>query len=189
MDLSGCVGFMRSRGSGCGAILSRLIRMFSAGEWSHVFVVLSEDPVAGWVIIEAGEFGVRLGLLSDYTKDPNLDYALYKPKMPLRNILAGLKEVVKLNGRSYGYLQFIGFVLVWPWYMITGRRRRNPFGSGIICSELGLIYLRATDVRPEVFDNMDLSLCSPEDLNDVIDTDREHFDLVAVQKNGKAAVL
>lgn len=181
-DLCGCIGFSRTKGSGCGAILSRFIRMFSAGEWSHVFVVLSEDPVAGWIIIEASETGVKLNLLTEYTKDPNIEFALYKPKVGLRELLAGLAEVIKLNGRAYGYLQFIGFVFVWPYYMITGRRRKNPFGGGVICSELGLIYLKATKVNPEVFDKMDLNLCSPEDLNDGIDTDREHFDLALARR-------
>lgn len=182
LDFCGCVGFMRTKKTGCGGLLSRLIRMFSFGEWSHVFVVLGEDPVAGNIIIEASETGVKLNTLAEYVLDPNVEYALYKPKVGLRELLEGLKAVLALNGRSYGYLQFIGFVVVWPWYMITGKRRKNPFGSGIICSELGLIFLQTTKVNPAVFDKMDLSLCSPEDLNDAIDTDKEHFELMAVRK-------
>lgn len=187
MDLCGCIGFSRTVGSGCGAILSRLIRMFSAGEWSHVFVVLSDDPVAGWIIIEASETGVKMNLLTEYTDDPNIEMVLYRPKMPLRNILSGLKAVVALNGRAYGYLKFLGFVVVWPYYMLTGRRRKNPFGAGVICSELGLVYLKATEVLPDVFDKMDPNLCSPEDLNDEIDTDREHFDLTLLKRADRVA--
>lgn len=182
-DLTGCVGFIRTTKTGCSGILSRLIRMFSAGEWSHVFVVVGDLPPAGGIIIEASETGVKLNLLKDYTEDPNVEYALYKPKVDLRAIMDGLAEVLKLNGKSYGYLQFLGFVVTWPYYMITGRRRKNPFGGGIICSELGLIYIKKTGVRPDVFDGMDLNNCTPEDLNDEIDTDREHFDLVAHHKN------
>jgi hypothetical protein len=33
-------------------------------------------------------------------------------------------------------------------------------------------------VLPDVFDKMDLNLTSPEDLNDVIDKDPEHFELM-----------
>jgi len=182
VDLCGCIGFSRTKGSGCGAILSRFIRMFSAGEWSHVFVVLGDDPVAGNIIIEASETGVKINLLAEYLQDPNIEFALYRPKVGMRELLEGLKETLKLNGRAYGYLQFIGFVVVWPYYMITGRRRKNPFGGGVICSELGLIFLKATKVRPDVFDEMDPNLCSPEDLNDAIDTDREHFDLMLARK-------
>lgn len=182
-NYGGCVGFSRTQGTGCGAILSRLIRMFSFGEWSHTFVVLSEDPVAGWIIIEASDTGVKMNLLSEYTLDPNIEMVLYRPKMPLRNILEGIKAVLPLNGKAYGYLKFLGFVVVWPYYMITGRRRKNPFGAGVICSELGLVYLKATQVRPDVFDKMDPNLTSPEDLNDEIDTDREHFDLALLKKS------
>jgi len=184
LNLTGCIGFMRSRGSGCGAVLSRLIRMFTAGEWSHVFVVMDRAPLTGdYYIIEAGEFGVRINLLSEYTYEPKVEFALYRPKVGDEAIEDGFKEVLKLNGKAYGYLQFIGFVLVWPYYMITGRRRKNPFGGGVICSELGLLYLRATKVRPDVFDKMDKNLTSPEDLNDEIDTDREHFDLYMTHKD------
>jgi hypothetical protein len=182
LDFCGCIGFMRTKKTGCSGLLSRLIRMFTAGEWSHVFVVLGEDPVAGNIIIEAGETGVKLSLLSDYVLDPHVEYALYKPKVALRELLEGLKAVLALNGRSYGYLQFMGFLVVWPWYMITGRRRKNPFGGGIICSELGLIFLKTIKVNSEVFDKIALNLCSPEDLNDAIDTDRERFDLMASRK-------
>lgn len=182
LDFCGCIGFVRTNKTGCGGLLSRLIRMFSFGEWSHVFVVLGEDPVAGSIIIEASETGVKLNLLSDYVLDPHVEYALYKPKVALRELLAGLKAVLDLNGRAYGYLQFLGFVVVWPWYMITGRRRKNPFGGGVICSELGLIFLKTTMVNPEVFDKLDLNLCTPEDLNDAIGTDKDHFELVASRK-------
>jgi len=183
-DLRGCIGFMRSTGSGCGAVLSRAIRMFTAGEWSHVFVVLDRAPLSDdYYIIEAGEFGVRLSLLSEYVGEPGIEFALYKPKVEDSALYEGFEAVIKLNGRSYGYAQFLGFVLVWPYYMVTGKRRKNPFGSGIICSELGLIYLQATKVRPEVFDGMDKNLTSPEDLNDEIDTDRDRFDLALTHKD------
>jgi len=183
-DVRGCIGFMRSTGSGCGAILSRSIRMFTAGEWSHVFVVLDAAATPGdYYIIEAGEFGVRINLLSEYLGDPGIEFALYRPRVDDDALHEGFKAVLALNGRSYGYAQFIGFVVVWPYYMVTGKRRKNPFGGGIICSELGLIFLQATKVYPEVFDKLDKNLTSPEDLNDEIDTDREHFDLVLTHKD------
>lgn len=183
IDYCGCIGFMRSKGSGCGAILSRMIRAFSAGEWSHVFIVMDKAPITGdYYIIEAGETGVRINLLSEYLGDPAIEMALYKPKVDDEAIDEGFRAVLPLNGKPYGYLQFLGFVVVWPYYMITGRRRKNPFGKGIICSELGLLYLQGTKVNSEVFDKMDLNLTSPEDLNDKIDTDQEHFELKEVRK-------
>lgn len=184
INLIGCLGFSRTLGTGFGGILSRVIRMFTSGEWSHVFVVLTKVPwTEDYFIIEAGEFGVRINLLSEYTKDKNVEFALYRPKVGLDEIKSGFFEILPLNGCSYGYLQLIGFVAVWPYYMVTGKRRKNPFGGGIICSELGLFYLRATCVRPDVFDKMDKNLTSPEDLNDVIDTDRENFDLLLTHKD------
>jgi|GEM_PF-2016630 len=181
--LKGCLGFSRTKGGGFGGFLSRAIRMFSAGEWSHVFVVLDRVPDTGdYYIIEAAEAGVQISLFSEYAEDKNIEFALYKPKVSEEAIAEGVRKILPLNGRAYGYLQFVGFILVWPYYMVTGKRRHNPFGGGIICSELGLIYARGTRVNPPVFDRMDLNLTSPEDLNDNADTDRTHWLLKLTHK-------
>jgi len=160
-----------------------MIRMFTSGEWSHVFVVIGELPSVGEVIIEAIETGVTINLLSEYLDEPTTEFALYKPVVDEEHFEKGRSAVVALDGKPYGYGQILGFIITWPYYLITGKRKKNPWSKGIICSELGLVYLNAVEVAPDVFGKLDLNSTSPEDLNDIIDTDKENFELLLTHKD------
>ena len=129
MDLTGFVGF-----STCNSFVSKAIRYFSHGTWSHTFLCLGEH-LGEELILEASTYEVRIAPLSRfYDKGSRLE--LWQPGLIDRDThIACMRKAMLMVGRGYGYFQLIGFI--WPWVLHrVGIRASNPFWDGVICSEL-----------------------------------------------------
>lgn len=93
--------------------ISRAIRLFDSGEFTHVAIAVSDTH-----ILEAQYF-TKTRITPIYFND----YEVVRLDLPEHELL---KNSIQLVGRWYDYLQIVG-------YMIK-HRRNNP--NNLICSEL-----------------------------------------------------
>jgi hypothetical protein len=158
---------------------SRLIRWFTASEWSHVFLVLPPDPVSGRrEILEANVNGIYKTFLDKYHK-PGVRYILFQPETTKARVDEALTACLKLVGRSYGFLQYLGYV---PMILLRrlGLNVNNPISAGRVCSELALRYCQLLHLD-ERFDALDRDSVLPQELIDLIDGN-PHFVLIDDQE-------
>ena len=178
--MTGAIGFETNNRNW----VSRLIRWFTQSEWSHVFIVLPPDPVSGRrEILEANASGISKRFLDKYHK-PHLSYILYQPDTTKERVDGALEQCLRLVGRSYGFLQYLGYI---PMMLLrrVGIRINNPISAGRVCSELGLRYLQLLQIEP-AFEPLDRDSVTPQDLIDVLETSDAFF-LIDDQASEEAA--
>jgi len=169
-NLKGVVGFSIYKGGNWFfRLLAKAIQFFTQhSKWSHTFACFITDLDLGSYVIEAEELGVTIDSFGKYqTTDYNFE--LWLPLAPEEDIIKGLQKVKELNGKSYGYFQLLGFILVWLVKKIFRKKVNNPIKGGIICSELVLIYLQTVGIDKDKFSELDKNTTSPEDLYEIID--------------------
>jgi hypothetical protein len=168
--LAGSIGFSLYKKKGFFGLLARAIRYFTHGKWSHTFVCFIDDEVTGNWVVEAGELGVAVNNFDKYIDASIYDFAVYAPKTTPDVVAKALQRVARLNGKSYGYGQLIGFVLVWLVRKITLKKVSNPFGGGWICSELTLDYCLDLGLETDRFRMCNRDTTSPEELRRIIES-------------------
>ncbi len=180
--LVGAVGFSLYRKKGFFGLLARAIRYFTHGKWSHTFVCFIDDEVTGNWVIEAGELGVAVDNFDKYLDPNTYDFVLYAPKTTPDVVNKALQRVKRLNGKSYGYLQLLGFVWVWLIRKITLKKVNNPIGGGWICSELALDYCMDLGLEHARFEECHRDTTSPEELRRIIEPS-ESFEKIMEQSS------
>jgi hypothetical protein len=177
----GDVGFSDYVGkSGIFRFISKAIRYFTKSKWSHVFQISLKDEAQGLFVTEATEYGVGIHTFDKYKTPGKYKYEIWRVMASEDAIESGITRVVSLDGKSYGYLQLIGFICVWLVRKLTGKKVNNPIGGGRVCSELVLAGMqsvfdwwcqKSTDpIVKEVRDKfmaMDRDTTSPEDIYEV----------------------
>jgi hypothetical protein len=159
--------------------VSRLIRWFTASEWSHVFLVLPPDPVTGRrEILEANASGIHKAFLDKYHK-PGARFILFQPDTTKARVDDALTACLRLVGRSYGFLQYLGYL---PMIALRrlGFRVNNPISAGRVCSELALRYCQLLHLD-ERFDALDRDSVLPQELIEIIEGN-ERFVLIDDQE-------
>ena len=124
--IKGLIGFTKDN-----SFISKAIRFFRKSEYSHCFIIV-DNLISKTIVGEAMEFGVRLEPLSKYLKK-GTTLELWNVDIDPITKVEGLKKIMTLVGRTYGYLQLIGFVWIWLWNKF-GIKKDNPFKGGIIYS-------------------------------------------------------
>ena len=182
-NLKGAVGFSLYKGGNWFfRFLAKAIQFFTNhSKWSHTFTCFITDVDLGSFVIEAGDFGVSIDAFKKYrSSDYNLE--LWMPLAPEEDIIKGLQKTEELNGKTYGYFQLLGFIFVWVVKKVFRKKVNNPIKSGIICSELVLIYLQAVGVDKEKFEGLDKNSTSPEDLYEIIDKSENFKKVILVSE-------
>jgi hypothetical protein len=148
VDFAGLVGF-----STCDSFVSRSIRYFTGGMWSHTFLCLGN--IRGKeLVLEASTYEVRIAPFSRFLTE-GTKLAIVKPSITDWSLhIAMMDKATDMVGRGYGYAQLIGYI--WPWLLHrVGIKASNPFHDGVVCSELvgaeqleaGYTYLQGTKVN------------------------------------------
>lgn len=160
----GAVGFETERRS----FISRAIRWFTRSRWSHVFLVLPEDPVTRErEIVEASFRGVYKDSIAKYRKR-GIQTRIFLVDADMEDRIDALADRLTNVGARYGFLQVLGFALILPLRWI-GVRVRNPLTGGYVCSEFVLGYLRELELNPRAFDDLDKDSTTPADLFTIIE--------------------
>ena len=171
--MRGAIGFSSNQTH----LLSRLIVWATKSKWTHVFLIIDDCKVLTVYTstFEASGFSVHKDKFEKYLK-PRMEYEVYILDNTDEAKFSALKEVLTLDGRSYGILQLIGFGLK----LLFRGFKSNPVSSGIICSELGWRYLR--ELRVSGYEKFDKDTVSPAQLREFIIT-TSGSKLVAFSKN------
>jgi len=116
-------------------ILSSIIKKFTKGKWSHVFLIIGKIDNKE-IILESTVFGgVRIDLLEKYQRghhEIEIFECLYEEDSALETLEPYL-------GKPYGIFQIVGFVLA-----KLLKLKKNPFTDGLVCSELVGIWLKSS---------------------------------------------
>lgn len=175
MKFIGSIGFETDRDSW----ISKMVRWFTRSKWSHVFIVGAHDPVTGErEILEANWQGVQKAYLKKYLDD-SIQLAVFRVEASQDVREAAYTSALGKVGRSYGFLQLLGFIPVLALRLIF-IKIDNPITSGRVCSELALEYLRALKVEP-FFDELDENSASPQDLLDAMELRNDMFHPVPIE--------
>lgn len=157
-DIKGLVGFTRDR-----SIISKIIRIIRGSKFSHCFVITG-NLVDKTMIGEAMEFGVRNELLQKYMGKNSVVELWDIENIDASVKVVGLKRVMDLTGRNYGYFQLVGFL--WIWLMDKfGVQKNNPFQGGIICSEYGYYFLK--EIGYNKLDDIEPNSIAPDHIRNV----------------------
>lgn len=153
-------------GTNSNSFWSKVIKYFTKSQWTHCLLILDDDVEGEALVFEsASSGGVKLNFWSRFAHRP---YEIYE----IKNDTPSLKPMYPYLGSNYGYLQFIGYGIA----KIFGLKR-NPFGKGLICSEVVLLLLKNTKYAKE-FKHLDLNNTAPEDVYKVI-AKSKNFTLVS----------
>lgn len=136
---TGLIGFSVTKG-----FISKAIQFFRGDcIYSHTFVVFGPTAWGDDIVGEAGTFEVDLVPLKKYA---HKDYRMELWEIDLSDVdpekikQASLK-LTKMVGKTYGYLQLVGFI--WVWLLSKfGWTVNNPFEGGVICSEYVFYFLK-----------------------------------------------
>lgn len=161
-DITGAIGLSMTKSNGLWGYFGKAVRFFTGGPWNHAFVVANVNSFFGATIIEASERGTGISVLSKYFSS-EYDFQLWMPQTDKATRLSALEYTKILIGKKYGYLQCVGFIPMWLIKKITLQNVNNPFGSGVICSELVLKYIQALALNP-AYNKLDRNSFSPNDL-------------------------
>ena len=118
-------------------LVSRLIRFIRLSTFSHSGVIMY-----GRLTFEAlGTGVVHRSWIRRYVKKRNTAYEIYRIKPSLQNALdeATFEIMQELTDIPYSTRQILGFIIMFVWKSITGKRITNPVADGrkgIVCSEL-----------------------------------------------------
>jgi len=138
---TGLIGFSVTKG-----FISRAIQYFRGSKYSHTFIVFGPTPWGDDILGEAGTFGISLVPLQKYASEKyKMElWEIDMSEVDSEKLNAATRKLTGMAGKTYGYLQLVGFV--WIWLMNKfGRRVDNPFEGGIICSEYSYYFLREVD--------------------------------------------
>ena len=181
-NIRGAIGFSYYKKGGFFGLLARAIRFFTHGKWSHTFTVIGRlEGIGTPLVSEADEFGVNINLFSKYLDTGTYNFELYAPQISDLKKDIGIQECLALEGKTYGYFQLLGFIIVWLVKKLTGKSIKNPIGGGIICSEEVLRYCLAVGIEEEKFKQLDADTTSPKELYQIISTSPESFKLIRKQ--------
>lgn len=168
-DLTGVIGVSRSKKIG-----SRIIRLITGSEWSHVFIVTDdnrEGPISV-LVLEARARGVFPRPFSQYA-DGKHTVELFRPRLSRENLKLSAVGMYRHIDKPYSKAALIGMgisiALGW-----LGIRIPNLFKWGQVCSETGLLYIWECIAhglgdgdhleRAKKFLEMDRDTTSPENL-------------------------
>jgi len=164
-NLQGAIGFSKYKGKGISGWISNAIRWFTEGKFSHTFIVV-EHSVFGVLIMEANGKEVIITRLSKYF-EKGYEFELWKCNVEPSRINRSLDYISKnFLEKCYGWLQCIGFIFVWFGKKVLLKKMNNPFGSGIICSELVLKYMQSLGVDEAL--GLDRNNTTPEDIYELV---------------------
>jgi len=151
-------------------LVAVIIRWLSQSKFAHTFIWMWNDPALGPVVYEASDNGVTVNFADpEGYLDPSKYFVkVFMPLVPPMDINRGLLNVRRFNGYMYGYFQLLGFAFVYVWRFITGKSVNNPITSGIICSELVIVYLKYVFPAEDEIQRMDRNTTSPEDIYEFI---------------------
>jgi len=149
------IGFSLKKGN----IFSEFIARFTKSKWSHCFIITDIKVGNDYLVIESAfGKGVTFDLLSKFQ-----DKSIYTlEKYEVLNYNDNIDFLCNFYGKSYGYLQMLGYLIVIPLKL-----RHNIFTSGIECSELVLKWLQQTKTQKE-FKYLCPDEAVPEDLYEII---------------------
>ena len=156
--MKGVVGSSRSN-----SWISKVIRWFRDAKVSHTFIIINGRGDEPLFVLEAGK---REVLIVPFEQRYCNDYVeLYAPLVNYNKVNSAVDKVLPYIEKRYGYLQILGFALVSLLKKI-GIKIKNPIGTGIICSELVLLYLRELELAE--FKKLNRDTIAPDDLLQII---------------------
>lgn len=133
-------------------IFSTMVQKLTRSRWSHTFIIEGD-----FILESAFGKGFRIGLLTEYTENPNVEIEVFEVADKL-----DLNTIKPLIPRHYGYLQSIGFLFM-KWFNLE----KNPSTQGLWCSEVSLIILLSTKFRG-LFSHLLMDSTAPEDIYQII---------------------
>lgn len=180
MNKSGLVGISISRSR-----ISRCIQWFRDGIVfddedniaTHCFVTFGE--LQGEVILgEATDPKIRLAQLKQFFCKTGKRFELYRiPDLAPKKRDAALKDLMKLTGKNYGYIQLLGFIYVWALFKL-GIKANNPVSKDdiIVCSKYCFRYLTNISYKDKELMNMKARNVAPDNIHKSL---KAHAKLVA----------
>lgn len=133
------IGFSANRKSK----LASLIRFFTRSKWSHCFVL--GPSIQGYAtVIEASELVAVVPFIRNYKTNADEGYEVWDciAATTSDKERAFARVFFELSGKQYGFFQLLWFVYDWAALTLRGKRsKKNPFPSGVICSEMNWYYL------------------------------------------------
>jgi hypothetical protein len=146
------LGFSLDKGNA----FSREIAKKTGGKWSHAFVVLWPFGADDWLIAEDTEIGgIKFNLLSRYQTSK---YECEVVDLGPVETQACWDVIDPLIGDMYGYLDLLGMAF-WKLFKL----KKNPFTSGLVCSQFALKVANASLAAPK-FAHVDTRLVDPNTL-------------------------
>lgn len=165
-NLQGAVGFSKYKGKGFQGFLTNVVKFFTEGKFSHTFIVV-EHSSFGLLILEANGKQIVITRLSKYF-EKGYEFEIWKCKEPTSKIKESLDYISKkFLEKQYGWLQCFGFMLIWFCKKALFMKVNNPFGGGVVCSELVLEYLKSLGMDEAL--DLDADSVSPEDIHLIIE--------------------
>lgn len=125
------VGFSRPHNKW--KIISLIIRLIERVNYSHCFVSWDSQYLGRGMLYQADQLRVNF-MNKKIFDDDALTVKSYDVEIDEEDYKKIIQAMVDTVGAKYGTLQLIGFIWVY-FCKIFGKRVRNPFRSGFICSE------------------------------------------------------
>ena len=123
---------------------SDCVRYFTGFPYSHSALIMTN--VYGYQSVLTADEVVNCQPVSNYWNESRTDFEVYRiPKVTTKDKKDALTQCYyNYSGQLYGFTQVLWFVYRWFMEHVFKkdvRRAKNPFGSGIVCSELVWDYL------------------------------------------------
>lgn len=135
IQLTGAIGFSFQESWN-----SKIQKFFTGNaEYTHTFVVV-DDLNDRLLIQHALLSGVMKTTMRRYL-EPNAAFVVYMPTVSKEKIDKALNMLELLVGKRYGILQWFGYGLMFILHKL-GLKKKNPFGSGMSCSEMAWKYVK-----------------------------------------------
>lgn len=168
MIASGCIAFSHPKKLG---FYSKSVRYFTKSQWSHCFFV-GPAYMGELIVIETDLKVQAVPFWKEYIQKDADVFEVYCPAVASMEDMETAARVAFLSGagETYGFLSI-------PWFAIRSLYRRifkgdlkvNFSRSGMICSELLVIYLKALGGEYErAFQHLSDNETSPEDIYEVV---------------------
>ena len=145
------------------SILSKLIRLFTYSETSHVAICVERWGTK--LLYQGTTRGVVFDTKESYElKTGNTEVAEYQIKVPVEH---GMKYLLSLLGSKYDFAGAAGVGIVKVFKKWFGKKIKNPFASpkSMICSELVVELNHYGEIMS--FDPLDPERTSPGDLLEI----------------------
>lgn len=146
-------------------------------EYSHILISATNTVDEHTFTLEADQFGVQGNDFESRLKKVK-KFEIFEIQIPEEEIRKAVDSMFQYIGKSYGYLQLLGFM---PVILLRklGIKIKNPFSKGLVCSEFVLKYLKRLPAVRDLFAGLDSNTCSPQDILTIIRLRSDIFKKVA----------